>query len=259
MPETAPPSSAFLGTSACDVAAGRDRVPVRCVRIGGMTSMHPTITPSELVDDYTPAPVVRSDVVYEGRVWDVVQEEADLGDAGRVTRDFVRHPGAVAVLAMRGEPCAEEVLVIRQYRHPIGAQEWEIPAGLLDVDGEPPHEAALRELYEEADLRAGRLDLLIDYASSPGGLSEQLRVFLARDLTDVSEDDRFEREEEELDMPTGWARLDDVVDAALAGRLHNPALLMSCLAARAARDAGWAPLRAPDTPWSVHPAFAPKQ
>ncbi|PZO97742.1 MAG: ADP-ribose pyrophosphatase, partial [Dermacoccus nishinomiyaensis] len=136
---------------------------------------------------------------------------------------------------MRGEPGAEEVLVIRQYRHPIGAQEWEIPAGLLDVDGEPPHEAALRELYEEADLRAGRLDLLIDYASSPGGLSEQLRVFLARDLTDVSEDDRFEREEEELDMPTGWARLDDVVDAALAGRLHNPTLLMSCLAARAAR------------------------
>ncbi|KAE9688430.1 hypothetical protein, partial [Escherichia coli] len=52
-----------------------------------MTSMHPTITPSELVDDYTPAPVVRSDVVYEGWVWDVVQEEADLGDAGRVTRD----------------------------------------------------------------------------------------------------------------------------------------------------------------------------
>ena len=79
-----------------------------------MTSMHPTITPSELVDDYTPAPVVRSDVVYEGWVWDVVQEEADLGDAGRVTRDFVRHPGAVAVLAMRGEPGAEEVLVIRQ-------------------------------------------------------------------------------------------------------------------------------------------------
>ena len=151
------------------------------------------------------------------------------------------------------------MLVIRQYRHPIGAQEWEIPAGLLDVDGEPPHEAALRELYEEADLRAGRLDLLIDYASSPGGLSEQLRVFLARDLTDVSEDDRFEREEEELDMPTGWARLDDVVGAALAGRLHNPTLLMSCLAARAARDAGWAPLRAPDTPWSVHPAFAPKR
>ena len=90
-----------------------------------MTSIHPTLTPSELVDDYTPAPVVRSDVVYEGRVWDVVQEEADLGDAGRVTRDFVRHPGAVAVLAMRGEPGAEEVLVIRQYRHPIGAQEWE--------------------------------------------------------------------------------------------------------------------------------------
>lgn len=220
-----------------------------------MTSMHPTITPDELLDDYTPAPVVRSDVVYEGRVWDVVQEEADLDDAGHVTRDFVRHPGAVAVLAMRGEPGGEEVLVIRQYRHPIGAQEWEIPAGLLDVDGEAPHDAALRELYEEADLRAGRLDLLIDYASSPGGLSEQLRVFLARDLEDVSADERFEREEEERDMPTGWARLDDVIDAALAGRLHNPTLLMSCFAARAARDGGWRQLRPAETAWTVHPAF----
>ena len=86
-----------------------------------MTSIHPTITPSELVDDYTPAPVVRSDVVYEGWVWDVVQEEADLGDAGRVTRDFVRHPGAVAVLAMRGEPGAEEVLAaIRSYADNTG-------------------------------------------------------------------------------------------------------------------------------------------
>lgn len=219
----------------------------------------PTLTAQDLQDRYGKARVVSSEVVYHGRVWDVVQEEADLGDAGQVTRDFVRHPGAVAVLAMRGEPGAEEILVIQQYRHPIGATEWEIPAGLLDVDGEAPHVAALRELYEEADLRADTLNVLIDYASSPGGLSEQLRVYLARDLHDVADEDRFEREEEELDMPTAWVPLDDVIAAALAGQIHNPTLLMGSFAAQAARAAGWDSLRPADAPWDVHPAFAPQR
>jgi ADP-ribose pyrophosphatase len=218
-----------------------------------MTSEHGRMTRDDLVDEYAKAPVTRSECVYEGRVWNVLSEEADLGDAGRVTRDFVDHPGAVAVLALRGQAGAEEVLVIQQYRHPIGAREWEIPAGLLDVDGEPPHEAALRELYEEADLRAGRLDLLIDYASSPGGLSEQLRIYLARDVSEVAADDRFEREDEELDMPTAWVSLDDVVAAAMAGRIHNPTLLMGAFAANVARANGWNDLRPADSPWEVHP------
>lgn len=221
-----------------------------------MSSQHGHLRPDELRDAYAKARVTHSETVYAGRIWNVVQERVDLGEGNEVVRDFVDHPGAVAVLAMRGEPGAEEVLLIQQYRHPIGAREWEIPAGLLDVDGEPPHEAAARELFEEADLRAGRIDLLLDYASSPGGLSEQLRIFLARDVSEVGASERFEREDEELDMPTGWARLDDVVAAGLAGRLHNPTLLMSCLAARAAREDGWGSLRPADTPWDVHPAFA---
>ena len=149
-----------------------------------MSSQHGHLRPDELRDAYAKARVTHSETVYAGRIWNVVQERVDLGEGNEVVRDFVDHPGAVAVLAMRGEPGAEEVLLIQQYRHPIGAREWEIPAGLLDVDGEPPHEAAARELFEEADLRAGRIDLLLDYASSPGGLSEQLRIFLARERRD---------------------------------------------------------------------------
>lgn len=209
-----------------------------------------------LVDDYTKAPVTRSECVYEGRVWRVLSQEVDLEDAGRVTRDFVDHPGAVAVLAIRGQAGDEEVLVIQQYRHPIGAREWEIPAGLLDIVGEAPHVAAARELYEEADLRAGRLDVLLDYASSPGGSSEQLRIFLARDLTDVAHEERYEREDEELDMPTAWVKLDDVVAAAMAGRIYSPTLVMGAFAAVTARSAGWENLRPADAPWPAHPAFA---
>ena len=216
---------------------------------------HGRITRDQLLDVYQKAEVTRHDRVYAGRVWDVVQEDF-THDGETLTRDFVQHPGAVAVLALRGESGEGEVLVIQQYRHPIGAKEWEIPAGLLDVSGEPPHEAATRELFEEADVRAGRIEVLLDYASSPGGLSEQLRIFLARDVTDVPENERFEREAEEVNMPTAWVRLDDVVSAALAGQIHNPTLMMAAFAASAARANSWRSLRPADVPWPIHPAFA---
>ena len=77
------------------------------------------------------------------------------------------------------------ICLIQQYRHPVRAYEWEIPAGLLDVAGEPPHVGAARELHEEADLVAGTWHVLADYFSSPGGLDEALRVYLARDLAAV--------------------------------------------------------------------------
>ena len=80
-----------------------------------------------------------------------------------VVRQYTRHPGAVAVVAMRGEVGCEEVLLERQYRHPVRASLWEIPAGLLDIPGEDPLVAAERELAEETDLKAGCWDVLVDF------------------------------------------------------------------------------------------------
>lgn len=216
---------------------------------------HPSLNADDLRDDYSRADVTRHETVYRGRVWDVVQEDF-THPTGTLTRDFVRHPGAVAVLALRGGPGAEEMLVIQQYRHPIGAQEWEIPAGLLDVTGEPPHVGALRELYEEADLRAGRLDVLIDYASSPGGLSEQMRVYLARDISVVPVAERFERDAEEVGMPTAWVALDTVLEAIMNAQVHNPTLIIAAFAADRARRSNFDGLRAADAPWPTHPRFA---
>ena len=157
-----------------------------------------------------------------------------------MVREFVDHPGAVAVIALDED---ERVLLLRQYRHPVRAELWEPPAGLRDVDGEPPHVTAARELAEEADLRAGEWHLLAEFANSPGGSNERILVYLARDLSQVPEAERFVREDEEAGMVPLWLPLDDAVTAVLEGRLHSPSAAVGVLAAAASRDRGWSTLR----------------
>ncbi|NHA69177.1 NUDIX domain-containing protein [Phycicoccus flavus] len=202
--------------------------------------------PEPLRDRLERRPVLESVLSFEGRVWDVRSDRVDLGEAGLVTRDYVDHTGAVAVLAMDED---ERVVVIQQYRHPVGAFDWEIPAGLLDVDGEAPHLTASRELHEEADLTAGRWDTLVDHWASPGGSSEGLRIFLARDLAPVPEAERHERTSEELGMPQRLVPLEELVAGVLEGRLHSPTLVIAVLAAEAMRHRGWSGLRPADAPW----------
>lgn len=211
------------------------------------------MTPGQLADEFDPQPVRSTEVVMHGRVWDVVRDEVDLGDAGRHVREYVRHPGAVAVLALDDDG---RVCLIQQYRHPIRARDWEPPAGLLDVEGEPPWEAAARELHEEADLVPGRLDVLLDVRTSPGGLDEAIRVYLARDLTSVTDDELHVREAEEHGMPLAWVPLDEVVNAVLEGRVQNGILAASVLAAHVAQHRGWSTLRPHDTPWPQGPGGA---
>ena len=205
-----------------------------------------------LADEFVNRPILDSRTVYDGMVWDVVSERVDLGEAGAVTREFVRHSGAVAVAALDDQ---DRICLIQQYRHPVRALEWEVPAGLLDVHGEQPWVAAVRELHEEADLTAGTWHVLADYFSSPGGLDEAMRVYLARDLREVAHADRHERDGEELGMPLRWVPLEAARDAILAGRMHNATATVAVLAALAARDQDWATLRPQDAPWPAHPAY----
>jgi 8-oxo-dGTP pyrophosphatase MutT (NUDIX family) len=195
-------------------------------------------------------PVLSSELAFDGRVWDVRTERVDLGAGGVVTRDFVDHTGAVAVLALDE---ADRVVLVQQYRHPVAAFEWEVPAGLLDVDGEPAHVTAARELHEEAALVADEWHLLLDHYSSPGGSTEALRVFLARGLTEVPDHERHEREGEELGMPVRRVPLDEVVEAVLAGAVHNVTLMVAVLAASRLRERGWAGLRPLESPWPTRP------
>lgn len=206
----------------------------------------PDAGPDPLADRLEVRPVLASEVSFEGHVWDVRTETVDLGEGGVVVRDFVDHTGAVAVLALDEE---DRAVLVQQYRHPVGAFEWELPAGLQDVAGEPPHVTAARELAEEADLTASQWHLLVDHNASPGGSSESLRVFLARGLAEVPVEERHDRDGEELGMPVRCVPLDELVDAVLAGRVHNGTLMIAALAAVRLRDNGWVGLRSVDEPW----------
>jgi len=191
-----------------------------------------------LVDVPRERDVVEHRLLHDGRVWDLVSDTVRLDD-GDVVREYIDHPGAVAVIALDEQ---DRVLVLAQYRHPVRHVLWEPPAGLLDVENEDLVTAAARELAEEADLVAGRWWRLVEFFSSPGGSDERITIFLARDLTPVPEGERYVRGEEEAGMVPVWVPLDDVVAGALAGRLHCPTLLTGVLAAVAARAAGWSTL-----------------
>jgi ADP-ribose pyrophosphatase len=201
----------------------------------------------ELADEVFSAPVVSSEVEFVGRVWDVRRDRVDYGDTS-ITREYVDHPGAVAVLALDED---DRVLLIRQYRHPIGMRDWEIPAGLLDIDGESPVVAAKRELAEEVDLIAERWDLLSEFYTSPGGSNEAIRVYLARGLSATTL--AYARTDEELDIEKRWVSLDDAVAAVLSRSLGNSILSIAVFAAHASRAAGWASLGDAASAWPRHP------
>jgi len=197
-----------------------------------------------------PRPVTERDVVFRGRVWDVVTEHVRLDANTVVARDVIRHPGAVAVVAFR-EP--GDVLLVRQYRHPVGREMWEPPAGLLDIAGEDPLAAARRELMEEADVVAETWHVLADFFTSPGGSSEAIRIYLARGISDVPHADRFAREAEERDMIRRWVALDEVLAGIAAGELQSPTLVTGAFALDAARRGNFASLRPSDAPWARSP------
>ncbi|GAA3696085.1 NUDIX hydrolase [Nonomuraea antimicrobica] len=183
---------------------------------------------------------------FKGHIIDVVTDTVRMPRDEVAERDYVVHPGAVAVLALDEH---DRVLMIRQYRHPTRHLMWELPAGIRDVAGEPLATTGARELAEESGYRAGTWHTLVDLRSSPGMTDERVRVFLARDLTKIpDEENGFVHRHEEIDMPVEWVPLADAVEKALMGMIHNSAAVAGILAAYAASVEGYALLRPADAP-----------
>ncbi|MCL3777904.1 MULTISPECIES: NUDIX hydrolase [unclassified Actinomyces] len=216
---------------------------------------YPTGSAGQLRDERDVRPVSGTVRAWTGPICAVDDELVHLApEEAPVRRQTVLHHDAVTVVALREgqessqEDGAAEILMVRQYRHPVRARLWEIPAGLLDVEDEEPVVAAQRELAEETDHEAARWHVLADYFASPGFTTEGVRCFLARDLSVLTADRRTVREAEEAEFVPAWFRLDDVVTAVLGGGVHNPATVVGALAAQRARDLGWRGLREPDAP-----------
>ncbi|ETK36516.1 NUDIX domain-containing protein [Microbispora sp. ATCC PTA-5024] len=191
-------------------------------------------------------PVVASADRFAGRVITVRTDTVEMPGAVTADRDYVVHPGSVGVLALDGE---DRVLLLRQYRHPCRRLLWELPAGIRDVPGEPLVSCAARELAEEASYRARTWHTLVDLYTSPGMSNERIRVFLARDLEPIpDEENGFVRQHEETDMPVEWIPLGAAVDRALNGMIHNSPAVAGILAAYAASADGFKGLRPADAP-----------
>jgi 8-oxo-dGTP pyrophosphatase MutT (NUDIX family) len=187
----------------------------------------PLVDESSLVDESLSPTIVSTELDFEGRVWDVRRDVFEY-NGHELTRDYVDHPGAVAVLVLDEDGRA---LLIQQYRHPIRSRDWEIPAGLLDVEHEDPLAAAKRELAEEVDLLASEWSPLVTFNSSPGGSNELIRVYLARGISTTSSN--YDRTEEEADIVVRWVPIDEVISGVLAGDLRNSILAIAVLAAHA--------------------------
>ena len=121
---------------------------------------------------------VASHHIHTGRIIDVSTERLRYGNGREYDLDFVRHPGAAAVVAVDG---TGSVCLVRQYRHGVTDFLWEIPAGKLDP-GEAPQNCAVRELAEETGVTARRWTSLGTYVPAPGIFTEVIHLYLARDL-----------------------------------------------------------------------------
>jgi 8-oxo-dGDP phosphatase len=179
--------------------------------------------------------VLGTETVYDGRVISLVRDTVAMPGGGDSVREVVRHPGAVAVVALTD---AGEVVLLRQYRHPVGGYLWELPAGLRDADGEPPLETAKRELAEEVRMAAERWSLLTTTFSTPGFCDELVLVYLAEGLSDVDRPEGFTVEHEELDMTVELVPLADAVQRVFDGGIRNSAAVIGLLAAAQHRAAG---------------------
>jgi ADP-ribose pyrophosphatase len=192
---------------------------------------------------------VSSERLAEGKVIAVRRDVLRMPDGTEFAREVVEHPGAVGIVALDDEG---NVVLVNQYRHPVGARLDELPAGLLDKSGEPALEAAKRELAEEAHIQAREWNVLVDLHTSPGMSNEAIRIYLARGLSDA-EADGFDAEHEEADLTVERVPLAEAIQRVTTGGLTNASAVAGLFALAYSQANDWRGLRPADAPWPARP------
>lgn len=182
-------------------------------------------------------PVTATRDIYRGR-WVVGVREDTVHRPGHPEDPFeriaVEHPGAVMALAIDEQ---ERVCCVRQYRHVVGRNFVELPAGICDAEGEDPVETAKRELREEAELQAADWRHLLTLYPSVGVSEEIHHIYLARDLSPASRGD-FEMVHEEAELERFWVPLEELLTAVLEGRVQQMTMATALLAYDALKRRG---------------------
>jgi ADP-ribose pyrophosphatase len=166
------------------------------------------------------------ELAFEGRVIDVFRDTVRTrrdGEEREAVYDFVHHPGAAAIVPLHADGT---VSLLQQFRYALGREIWEIPAGTLE-EGEPFLECASRELEEETGFRAARWTELATFHTSPGFCDEELRVFLAEEL---SEGTAGAEPDEHLDAAR--ISLTEALEWVASGRIVDAKSIVGLLAAR---------------------------
>ena len=160
------------------------------------------------------------DVAWTGRIFNVDRLRVELPDGRVALRDVVRHPGAVAVVALTEDG---RICLVRQYRTALGRVTVEIPAGKL-TPGEDPLECASRELLEETGMSAEKIAFLTTIATSDGFTDELIHVYMATGLT-------FTRSNPDADefINVDLVPLEELVDAVLDGRIEDAKTVVGAL------------------------------
>lgn len=151
-----------------------------------------------------------------------------MPDGHVAEREVVEHADAVAVVPVDDDG---KVVLLRQYRHPVGDSILEIPAGKLDGDGEGHEAAARRELLEETGVEAARLVPLVAFHNSAGWTTESTTIYLGTGLRPARKPDDFVAKAEEADMEIVRLPLDQAVTLAEGGQVPDAKTLVGLLLA----------------------------
>lgn len=156
---------------------------------------------------------VSSKLIYDGKVVHLYEDQVSLPNGKLTRREYVKHIGAVCVVALTDK---DEVILERQFRYPFHGNVIEIPAGKLDRADEDPTEAALRELREETGLVPAEIRYIGDFLGSPAILGERIRMFLATGLTRAGQ----KLDEDEF-LEVFKAPLEQVVEQIMSGEIND--------------------------------------
>jgi 8-oxo-dGTP pyrophosphatase MutT (NUDIX family) len=167
-----------------------------------------------------PLPLLSREQIYSGRVLRLERDTVREWNGVSGIREVVRHTGSVAAVAVHDDG---RVVLVRQYRHPVGDFMWELPAGLLNA-GEAPAVGAQRELEEETGLSPSKMELIADFYTTPGFCDERMFVFRATGLTEVPP-----RPDDDEDIEVKTCTLSEAMDMIARGEIREGKTLIGLL------------------------------